>query len=91
MLIRWEGTEVGVIKYQLSRIVGVIEPTCVELGQLSQQFLRFLILVTFDWQETSCFVKMADHLSTWVVLGIRKAAHQTWNLSKKFTPPDFQA
>ena len=75
MLIRREGTEVIVIKYQVPRIVGVIEPTCVELGQLSQQFLRFLILVTFEWQETSCFVKMADHLSTWVVLGIRKTAH----------------
>ena len=39
MLIRREGTEVTVIKYQVPRIVGVIEPTCVELGQLSQQFL----------------------------------------------------
>ena len=48
MLIRWEGTEVAVIKYQVSRIVGVIEPTCVELGQLSQQFLQCLILVTFE-------------------------------------------
>ena len=43
MLIRREGTEVTVIKYQVPRIVGVIEPTCVELGQLSQQFLRFFI------------------------------------------------
>ena len=68
MLIRQEGTEVAVIKYQVSRIVGVIEPTCVELGQLSQQFLRCLILVTFEWQETRCFVEMADNLSTWVVL-----------------------
>ena len=75
MLIRWEGTEVAVIKYQVSRIVGVIEPTCVKLGQLSQQFLRCLILVTFEWQETSSFVEIADHLSTWVVLGIRKPAH----------------
>ena len=46
MLIRREGTEVTVIKYQVPRIVGVIEPTCVELGQLSQQFLRCLIRVT---------------------------------------------
>ena len=72
MLIRWEGTEVAVIKYQVPRIVGVIEPTCVELGQLSQQFLRCLILVTFEWQESSCFVKMADRLSTSVGLGIPK-------------------
>ena len=62
MLIRWEGTEVAVIKYQVPRIVGVIEPTCVELGQLSQQFLRCLILVTFEWQETSCFVSTAGAL-----------------------------
>ena len=55
--------------------LSVIEPTCVELGQLSQQLFRCLILVTFEWQETRCFVEMADNLSTWVVLEIRKPAH----------------
>ena len=46
-----------------------------ESGQLSQQFFRSLVLVTFEWQDTPCFVEMADNLSTWVVLEIRKPVH----------------
>ena len=56
---------------QLSSL-GVIGPTCVELGQLSQQFLRCLIRVTIEWQETCCFVEMADNFSTWIQ---KPAAH----------------